>query len=166
LEPAIDRLQQPGFRAGLDLRALFVDHRGMGAGPGVADDGADSGFAVGGNRIDVNAQPAQRLGDRAAVKRPGKSYKRDLAAKLPEYPRDIASFTSRLHDSLFAALHGAGFEIVDLKNAIDGKIRADDQEHSGTGTQKAGKNLLEIRNWKSEIGNPISNFEFPISNFQ
>jgi hypothetical protein len=78
----------------------------------------------------VNAHPTQWRGNRATVTRPAKSDKCNLSAKLAEYPRDIASFPARLHDGPLAALHGSGPEIVDLKNAIDGKVRADDQEHS------------------------------------
>src|SRR5262247_1811581 len=58
-----------------------------------------------------------------------KADKHNVAAQLSKYACDIASFSARLNKNGPAALNLRGLEILDLKNAIDSEIWANDKEH-------------------------------------
>jgi hypothetical protein len=77
----------------------------------------------------VNADALQRVGHEVPVSRPRETNEHDIAAKLTEDPRDVASLPARLHDRLLAPLDQAGFEIADLKDAVYGEIGTNDQQH-------------------------------------
>ena len=78
----------------------------------------------------MNAQPTKRLTNGFAVCVANKSNQHDVTTQLAKYARDIASLSAGLRKNGTAALNSCGLEVIDLKNAVNGKIGTNDEKHS------------------------------------
>src|SRR5437763_1402980 len=113
-----------------DRRSFFVDHRRMSVRAAITYDRGRAAVArVSRHHIDMNSQAAQGLPHALCVCSSDESDEHDIAAQLAEDTRDVTSLAARLSQNRSAPLNFCELEIVDLNDAVDRKIRADDEEH-------------------------------------
>jgi hypothetical protein len=96
----------------------------------VTNDGARSAFFVRLDDFHVNAQPAQRLRDVLSISATHESCQDNITSKLSVNTRGIAALAAGLNQYPATALNLSYFEVIDLKNAVDGEVGAHDKEHA------------------------------------
>jgi hypothetical protein len=80
----------------------------------------------------MDAHLLQWLSNEGSVAASDESNQNNFTAKLPEHPRDIASFAARLCKDAPAALNPMNADCVDLQDSVDGQVRCDHEQHAAS----------------------------------